>query len=80
MRAKVKPPLMSFGSLIMLWLVRISHIYVFVDEDCMFRKGCERKLCMYKHEESDDSDEIENESDIDNDIGSKPESCIKCKT
>ena len=53
---------------------------MFVHEDCMFGKGCERKLCMYKHEESDDSDEIENESDIDNDIGSKPESCIKCKT
>ena len=26
MKAKVKTPLMLFGSLIMLWLVRISHI------------------------------------------------------
>ena len=34
-------------------------------EDCMFAKGCERKL-MYKHEErEDDEDEIENESDMD---------------
>ena len=39
-------------------------------EDCMFAKGCERKLCMYKHEErdeDDDEDESEDESDMDED-------------
>ena len=33
-------------------------------EDCLFGKGCETKLCMYKHEErDDDEEESENESD-----------------
>ena len=39
-------------------------VYLHEDsEKCKFGKGCERKMCMYKHEECDDSD---NESDDEN--------------
>ena len=51
---------------------------VFVHEDsesCKYGNGCERKLCMFKHEDNnddDDDEDSESESDDDDDESEKP--------